>query len=155
MRLRWLRLVVDEGHELGQPDPTEDELRANRFIGELPAERRWIMSGTPTTGAPAETRAPQSPGPARAACCSGARPPSRAAAGSSVAGEGGALSQLERLMRFLREPSYGVADERGQLGARWAREVAGPVAKLQAGARERLSAREENPRRASCSRRVL
>ncbi|KAL1522752.1 hypothetical protein AB1Y20_017724 [Prymnesium parvum] len=46
MRLRWLRLVVDEGHELGSHEVSD----ANRFIAALPAERRWVMSGTPTAG---------------------------------------------------------------------------------------------------------
>ena len=44
MRLRWLRLVVDEGHELGKHELEP----ANLFISSLPAERRWVMSGTPT-----------------------------------------------------------------------------------------------------------
>lgn len=46
LQIRWLRLVVDEGHELGSTDsPTE----ATLFISEIAAERRWVMSGTPTS----------------------------------------------------------------------------------------------------------
>ncbi|KAL3927260.1 MAG: hypothetical protein SGPRY_002909 [Prymnesium sp.] len=46
MKIRWLRLVVDEGHEMGSHEIST----ANRFIAALPAERRWVMSGTPTVG---------------------------------------------------------------------------------------------------------
>ena len=50
--LRWLRLVVDEGHALGggaeaQSISSQD---ASRFISGLAAERRWVLSGTPTVG---------------------------------------------------------------------------------------------------------
>lgn len=46
LQIRWLRLVVDEGHELGA---TESPSEAALFISELAAERRWVMSGTPTS----------------------------------------------------------------------------------------------------------
>jgi hypothetical protein len=123
-QLRWLRLIVDEGHELGRnctpvkppktakqseptviftetgigngsgsgidipspartsvrdcPVPTDGELMLNSlslattFISSIAAERRWIMSGTPTTGAHSE--------------------------------EG--LQQLFRLLVFLQHPKY-------------------------------------------------
>jgi len=47
--LRWLRLVVDEGHELGggRHDATDDD---HKFIQTIAAERRWVMTGTPTVG---------------------------------------------------------------------------------------------------------
>jgi len=47
--LRWLRLIVDEGHELGggRHHATDDD---HKFIAELAAERRWVMTGTPTVG---------------------------------------------------------------------------------------------------------
>ena len=105
MRARWLRLVVDEGHELGAENQTPAEAAANKMIAALPAERRWIMSGTPTVG-------------------------------KAVVGAGGALVQLERLLRFLREPRYGVAAAGG--AKRWARDVSGPVARAADGATTKL-----------------
>ena len=75
------------------------------MIAALPAERRWIMSGTPTVG-------------------------------KAVVGAGGALVQLERLLRFLREPRYGVAAAGG--AKRWARDVSGPVARAADGATTKL-----------------
>jgi hypothetical protein len=70
-QVRWLRLVVDEGHDLGrlkydQPaaapgtssnpaassiGSAKDHFLATNYISRLAAERRWVMSGTPTTGA--------------------------------------------------------------------------------------------------------
>jgi len=47
--LRWLRLVVDEGHELGLATSKVGR-DATRFVRDIAAERRWVMSGTPTTG---------------------------------------------------------------------------------------------------------
>ena len=62
MRLRFLRLVVDEGHELGHNDAAGWSDAANRFIAGIAAERRWVMSGTPvgarSEGAPICARAP-------------------------------------------------------------------------------------------------
>lgn len=48
-QLRWLRLIVDEGHELGggRHAATDDD---HKFISEIAAERRWVMTGTPTVG---------------------------------------------------------------------------------------------------------
>ena len=109
MRLRWLRLVVDEGHELGKHEVEP----ANLFIASLPAERRWVMSGTPTVD------------------------------GEGTAGAEGALMQLHRLLAFLREPSYGVepASGQGRGGeALWRREVAAALTRDPAAVRERLTA---------------
>mmetsp|Transcript_30569 Transcript_30569/g.64684 ORF Transcript_30569/g.64684 Transcript_30569/m.64684 type:complete len:1068 (-) Transcript_30569:106-3309(-) len=47
LQLRWFRIVVDEGHELGENEASGD---VTSFINEMGAERRWVMSGTPTTG---------------------------------------------------------------------------------------------------------
>jgi len=44
LQLRWLRLMIDEGHQL----ETEDGLV--EFINEVAAERRWVISGTPLVG---------------------------------------------------------------------------------------------------------
>ena len=55
MKLRWLRLVVDEGHELGHNDAAGWSDSANQMISMLAAERRWVMSGTPV-GAGGQTQ---------------------------------------------------------------------------------------------------
>jgi hypothetical protein len=81
--VRWLRLVVDEGHELGcshssmnkRTKQSDSMLSAAAdFIGDIAAERRWVMSGTPTTGT------------------------------NSV----DALWQLQKLLTFLRHAVYGL-----------------------------------------------
>lgn len=43
LRVRWLRLVVDEGHLIGAGAQTA----AKAFLHRLAAERRWVLSGTP------------------------------------------------------------------------------------------------------------
>jgi SNF2-related domain len=73
--VRWLRLIVDEGHELGTHEAANG---VTRFIHEIAAERRWVMSGTPTTG-----NEDDQDFTARA------------------------LDQLQRLLVFLRHPVYG------------------------------------------------
>ena len=120
LRIRWLRLVVDEGHEMtteinGKNSKTStgtasggrrkkrsstgysqrfksetavnDTLSNNynsvfeepstQFIAHIAAERRWIMSGTPTVGSQSRQ----------------------------------ALTQLQRLLCFLRHPVYGAGKE--------------------------------------------
>jgi hypothetical protein len=75
LQLRWLRLVVDEGHELGtHPAGTN----ATRFIHQIAAERRWVLSGTPMTGDEDDRNFTAN-----------------------------ALDQLQRLLFFLRHPVYG------------------------------------------------
>jgi len=44
LKLRWLRLMVDEGHQL------ETDNYLAEFIHAVAAERRWVISGTPVTG---------------------------------------------------------------------------------------------------------
>jgi len=73
--MRWLRIVVDEGHELGAYEGGSD---LTRFIHQLAAERRWVLSGTPTTGDEDDTQFSAK-----------------------------ALDQLQRLLLFLRHPVYG------------------------------------------------
>ena len=75
LQMRWLRLVVDEGHELGTYDAGND---VTHFINQIAAERRWVMSGTPTTGDE-----------------------------DSADYSAKALDQLQRLLFFLRHPEYG------------------------------------------------
>ena len=84
MALRWLRLVVDEGHCLGGARESDlvDEA-ANAFISQIAAERRWVLSGTPTVGTSLR----------------------------------GALRQLHNLLRFLREPQYGLGSLQRFMGA--------------------------------------
>lgn len=62
LSVRWFRLVVDEGHEITTPatsskrrnskslENTKNLSAASLFIHDISAERRWVMSGTPTTG---------------------------------------------------------------------------------------------------------
>ena len=75
LQLRWLRIVVDEGHELGASEAGND---VTQFINQLAAERRWVLSGTPTTG---DEDSPE------------------------FTSRG--LDQLQRLLFFLRHPVYG------------------------------------------------
>ena len=89
MKVRWLRLVCDEGHELGGAEQAEADLNGHRFVSEIAAERRWVMSGTPTVGED----------------------------------DAGALTQLQRLLGFLRHPEYGLRE--GE--AKWAKDVLAPV----------------------------
>jgi len=76
LQKRWLRLVVDEGHELGTYAAGNE---VTRFIHQIAAERRWVLSGTPTTGNEDSKRYTAT-----------------------------ALDQLQRLLLFLRHPEYGV-----------------------------------------------
>ena len=75
LQLRWFRIVVDEGHELGE-NPAGSDI--TKFINEMGAERRWVMSGTPTTGDEDS---------------------------QDFTAKG--LDQLQRLLLFLRHPCYG------------------------------------------------
>ena len=47
LQLRWFRLVCDEGHELGACRVGNE---VTEFINLIASERRWVLSGTPTTG---------------------------------------------------------------------------------------------------------
>jgi SNF2 family DNA or RNA helicase len=75
LQLRWFRIVVDEGHELGENEAGND---ITAYINTLAAERRWVMSGTPTTGDE-----------------------------DSVEFNDIGLTQLQRLLLFLRHEKYG------------------------------------------------
>ncbi|KAI8470158.1 MAG: SNF2 family N-terminal domain-containing protein [Monoraphidium minutum] len=44
LQVHWLRVILDEGHTLGSPNITNKLAMAC----ELSAERRWVMTGTPT-----------------------------------------------------------------------------------------------------------
>jgi len=76
LQMRFLRLIVDEGHELGGRDAETKGL--TRILHEVAAERRWVLSGTPTTG-------DQDASGYMAEC----------------------LDQQQRLLCFLRHPEYG------------------------------------------------
>ena len=45
-QVHWLRLILDEGHTLGALTATNKMTCA----ANLRAERRWVMTGTPTPG---------------------------------------------------------------------------------------------------------
>jgi hypothetical protein len=75
LRMRWFRVVVDEGHELGTHDAGSS---VASFINQIAAERRWVLSGTPTTGDEDDQEYSAK-----------------------------ALDQLQRLLFFLRHPKYG------------------------------------------------
>lgn len=76
LQLRWFRIVVDEGHELGENPAGSD---VTLFINEMASERRWVMSGTPTTGDEDDI---------------------------NYTSKG--LDQLQRLLMFLRHEQYGI-----------------------------------------------
>ena len=88
LKIRWLRLIVDEGHELGfYNNSTVKNAECRRrlannqylisYVYRIAAERRWVMSGTPTTGT--NTRI--------------------------------ALEQIYKLLTFLRHPMYGTGSD--------------------------------------------
>ena len=79
LQLRWLRLVVDEGHELAGGEDADLGAHASHLVSELFAERRWVVSGTPTTGDVDDPAVVQAH-----------------------------LGQLQRLLRWLRHPRYGL-----------------------------------------------
>ena len=45
LKINWLRLVVDEGHSMGKRGAPSNSMD---FASWITAERRWVMSGTPT-----------------------------------------------------------------------------------------------------------
>lgn len=51
MRIHWLRIILDEGHSLGSSLGITNKLQMACYIR---AERRWIMTGTPTPEAVAQ-----------------------------------------------------------------------------------------------------
>jgi len=104
-KIRWLRLVVDEGHELGAIHSTSTDVEAvtpaTAFIRDIAAERRWVMSGTPTTGTQSSA----------------------------------ALTQIQRLLVFLRHEKWGVGADASR---QWQRLVAQPFLRQDHIARELL-----------------
>jgi SNF2 family DNA or RNA helicase len=89
LQIRWLRLIVDEGHELGSDESADTAL--THFLNEIAAERRWVLSGTPTTGNEDDEQYKEK-----------------------------CLDQLQRLLCFLRHPVYGAVssttlDERNKI----------------------------------------
>lgn len=111
LMMRWLRLVVDEGHELGN-HPTGSGI--TRFVNQIAAERRWVLSGTPTTGNEDD---------------------------KNFCNE--ALDQLHRLLFFLRHPEYGqghIPETKKEIAAcKWTNNVKRPfLARHPAGRAELL-----------------
>jgi len=97
LRLRWFRIIVDEGHELGEHEAATD---VTNFINDLASERRWVMSGTPTTGDEDS--------------------PDFTAKG---------LDQLQRLLLFLRHPKYGMSCDGQDPSVKHKRELKKELAK--------------------------
>jgi len=75
LSMRFLRLVVDEGHALGTHETSN---AVTYMINQIAAERRWVLSGTPTTGDE-----------------------------SSLHYNATSLDQIQHLLAFLRHPTYG------------------------------------------------
>jgi SNF2-related domain len=44
LHVHWLRVVLDEGHVLGSANVTN----RHKVVSALRAERRWVLTGTPT-----------------------------------------------------------------------------------------------------------
>ena len=74
LKLRWLRLMIDEGHQ------KEEDQDLDKFIDQVAAERRWVISGTPLTGNEDDANYIND-----------------------------ALDQLQRILEFLRHPKYGIS----------------------------------------------
>ena len=49
LQVHWLRIIVDEGHMLGNSLAMTNKLQ---MACALRADRRWLMTGTPTPGGP-------------------------------------------------------------------------------------------------------
>lgn len=49
-QIHWLRVILDEGHIIGARPSSESS--RNRHLKAIRAERRWIMTGTPTPNTP-------------------------------------------------------------------------------------------------------
>lgn len=127
LQVRWLRLVVDEGHDLGaeraahmtsladnarqQAELQGGELseQGSALLCEIFAERRWVCSGTPTTGDVDDSATTRLH-----------------------------LKQLSNLLRWLRHPIYGIdkdprldtfedlAAARDACQSRWESHIAAP-----------------------------
>lgn len=117
LQVRWFRIVVDEGHELGENEAGSD---VTNFVNGMGAERRWVMSGTPTTGNE-DSRQFTAKG----------------------------LDQLQRLLLFLRHERYGTLPELAQriikgkgnkelAKSAWVADVKKPFLKREYGGREKL-----------------
>eukprot|EP00934_Nitzschia_sp_Nitz4_P008343 Nitzschia sp. Nitz4//scaffold59_size112058//100048//103237//NITZ4_004128-RA/size112058-augustus-gene-0.96-mRNA-1//1//CDS//3329555180//8333//frame0 len=52
LRIRWLRMIVDEGHSMGRGN---NKNSAIAFASWISAERRWAMTGTPTRQTTSQT----------------------------------------------------------------------------------------------------
>lgn len=49
MQVHWLRIILDEGHMLGNSLAMTNKLQAAKA---LTAHSRWVMTGTPTPNTP-------------------------------------------------------------------------------------------------------
>lgn len=117
LQVRWFRIVADEGHHLGGTEAESNEL--TKFINEMAAERRWVMSGTPTTGD-------------EDSCKFNAK----------------GLDQLQRLLLFLRHEKYGTLPETDgrkktqrneqQAKSAWDSDIKKPFLRKQQDGREKL-----------------
>lgn len=98
--LHWLRVIVDEGHNVAGHGSKTNMIH---FLGQMHIERRWVISGTPSTGLygveislatqEAATSDTESPGDVTAVALQG-----RKKTGNAVVSE---LKDLDRLRRIV------------------------------------------------------
>ena len=58
LQVHWLRIIVDEGHSLGASLALTNKLA---MAVELAAQRRWVMTGTPTPSTSSGAKSRQAP----------------------------------------------------------------------------------------------
>ena len=97
-----------KGMSLGTHEAADN---VTHFINRIAAERRWVLSGTPTTG-DVDDKAYTS----------------------------NSLDQIQRLLYFLRHPKYGIVEDQSKANASsaWMQEIKAPFLQRNAKARQKL-----------------